>query len=97
MKQTRRHVYQPKTKYEYAKHCIRFDIPKTINNSPNSTLDKIHTHSLKCFSGYIKQVFYKHIKKHAQSKIAVSSIDNLSLLNISLKLNCSIHLTIFSK
>ncbi len=54
---TRHHIYQSKTKYEYAKHCIRFHIPKTINNSPNSILDKINTHGLKSFSGYIKICF----------------------------------------
>ncbi len=44
---TQHNIYQPKTKHEYAKHCIRFHIPKTINNSPNSILNKINTHSLK--------------------------------------------------
>ncbi len=51
---TRHHIYQPKTKHEYSKHCIRFHIPKTINNS---ILDKINTHILKGFSGYMKTCF----------------------------------------
>ncbi len=55
--QTQHHIYQPKTKHEYAKHCIRFHIPKTINSLPNSILDKINTHSLKGFSEYIKTCF----------------------------------------
>ena len=53
----RYHIHQPKTNHEYAKHCIRFHIPKTVNNSPNAILEKIDTHSLKGFSGYIKNCF----------------------------------------
>ncbi len=54
---TQDRIYQPKTKHEYAEHTIRFHIPKTINNSPNSILDTIDPHSLKGFSGYIKNIF----------------------------------------
>ncbi len=54
---TQHHIYQPKTKHEYAKHYIRFHITKTINNSPNFILEKLDTHSLKCLSGYIKTCF----------------------------------------
>ncbi len=34
--------------------CVQFDIPQIVNNCPNSILDKINTHSLQGFSGYIK-------------------------------------------
>ena len=47
-------IHQPITKHVFAKNCIRFDIPITVNNSPNSILNKIYTHSLQGLSGYIK-------------------------------------------
>ena len=54
---TRQHrqIHQPTAKHEYAKKCIRFDIPKLINNTPAIILDKVWTHSLQGFSWYIKQ------------------------------------------
>ena len=48
-------IHQPVVKHEYAKHCLRFDLPSTVNNFPDLVLDKIHTHSLSGFSGYVKQ------------------------------------------
>ncbi len=47
-------IHQPMSKHNFAKNCIRFDIHITVNNSPNSILDKIYTHSLQGFSRYIK-------------------------------------------
>ncbi len=48
-------IHELKSRNDYAKQCIRFDLPKVINNTPRQMLDKIHTHSLQGFSGYIKQ------------------------------------------
>ncbi len=39
---------------DFTKKCVRFDIPRSVNNCSNSILDKINTHSLQGFSGYIK-------------------------------------------
>ncbi len=39
---------------EYAKQCILYDIPIAINNFPIEVLDKIDTHSLQCVAGYVK-------------------------------------------
>ncbi len=47
-------IHQPYAKHEFAKRCLRFDLPHIINNTPNIILDKIHTHSLQGFSLYIK-------------------------------------------
>ncbi len=46
-----------KTKHEYAKKCIRYNLPKIINNTPAIILEKIHTHSLNGFASYIKHTF----------------------------------------
>ncbi len=44
--------------HEYAKTFIQYNIPNTINNTTINIIDKIythHAHSMKGFSGYIKQ------------------------------------------
>ncbi len=46
--------YYPIGKHVFTKNCVRFDIPKIVNNCRNSILDKINTHSLQGFSGYLK-------------------------------------------
>ncbi len=51
---TLHNIHHPKTHHEYVKKCIRFNIAKVINSSPNDILNKITTHSLQGFSGYIK-------------------------------------------
>ena len=48
-------IHQPLAKHEYAKRCLRFDLPNLVNNTPDIILDKIHSHSLDGFSWYIKQ------------------------------------------
>ncbi len=50
-------IYQPFAKHEYAKRCLRFDLPKLVNDTPTIILDKIDTHSLNGFSWYVKQYF----------------------------------------
>ncbi len=47
-------IHNPIGKHVFTKNCLRFDIPKIVNNCPNSILDKINTQSLQGFSGYIK-------------------------------------------
>ncbi len=47
------------TTYLSSKMIFRFDIPRIGNDCSNSILDKIITHSLHGFSGYIKAHFLK--------------------------------------
>ncbi len=47
-------IHHPRGKHVFGKNCVRLDIPKIVNNSPNSILDKINTHSIQGYSGYIK-------------------------------------------
>ena len=42
------------TKHEFAKNCIRHDVIKTVNSTPDCILDKIDTHSLNGYARYIK-------------------------------------------
>ncbi len=49
--------------HEYVKKCIRYNIPNTINNTTSNIINKIYTHIMQGFSGYIKlnllQAYYE--------------------------------------
>ena len=40
--------------HEFAKRCLRYNIIKTVNNSPSSVINKITTHCLGGFITFIK-------------------------------------------
>ena len=48
-------IHQPLASHAYAKKCLRYDLPVVINNTPKIIIEKIDTHSLAGFAGYIKQ------------------------------------------
>ncbi len=48
-------IQQPLAKHEFAKKCIRFDLPQIINSTPNIIKEKVFTHSLQGFSWYVKR------------------------------------------
>ena len=50
-------IHVGRTTHEYAKRCIRYDLPMVINKTPREILSKIDTHSLRGFAGYIKQYY----------------------------------------
>jgi len=43
--------------HEYAKKCIRYDVPNVFNSTPTEIKEKIYTHSLQGFARYIKLTF----------------------------------------
>ncbi len=43
--------------HKYAKKCIRFHLPISINSTSKVILSKIDSHNLKDFAGYIKQYY----------------------------------------
>ena len=49
---TELHTYR--TKHEFAKKILKYNLPHVINNIPDLVIDKIVTHSLKSFSSYAK-------------------------------------------
>ncbi len=56
------HIIHPnRTRHEYCKMCLHYDLPMVINGTPASMLDKINTHCLKGYANYI--TFFSHIKK----------------------------------
>ncbi len=40
--------------HEYARKCIRYDLPIFINNAPIEIIENVYTHSLHGIAGYIK-------------------------------------------
>jgi hypothetical protein len=50
-------IHVNRTAHQYAKKCIRYDLPVVINSTPRQILTKIEPHSLRGFTGYIKQHF----------------------------------------
>ncbi len=54
----KRHIHHPRGKHVFAKNYVRFDIPRIVNNWTNSILDKINTHIIQGYSGYIKTHFF---------------------------------------
>ena len=52
-------ILTTRVQHEFAKHSLRYTLPRTINNIPNIILNKLYTHSftLHGFATYIKNVF----------------------------------------
>ena len=57
-------IHQPYARHEYAKRCLRFDLPQIINSTPSHILDKVYTHSLNGYSWYIKQSIIKSYQEN---------------------------------
>ena len=51
---TQHSIHPNRTRHEYAKKCICYDLPIVVNDTPALILDKINTHCLKGFADYIK-------------------------------------------
>ncbi len=61
---TKDNIHYPIGKHAFAKNCVRFDIPRIVNNCPNCIIDKINTHSLQGFIGYIKAHFLQSYQEN---------------------------------
>ena len=47
----------PLVKHNFAKACVRYQLPKTVNNMSRSITDKVHIHSFNGFSTYVSFIF----------------------------------------
>ena len=47
-------IHTFKVKHEFAQKCLKYNLPKLINDTPKRVKDKINTHSLKGFINYGK-------------------------------------------
>ena len=50
----RHNLHITRVKHEFAKRCIRYQLPSEINLTPTVITDKINTHSFSGFSNYAK-------------------------------------------
>ena len=48
-------IYQWRPMHEYARKCVRYNIPSTVNSTPTNIIEKVFTHSIQGFSKYVKQ------------------------------------------
>ncbi len=59
--QIQHNIHQPQAKHEYAKQCIRYDLPMVTSSTPLIIIEKMDTHSLQGFAEYMKQYgFFIH-------------------------------------
>ena len=49
-----------KTNHEFAKKCLKYNIPHTINDTPKIVTEKVLTHSMHGFSLYVKKKYLLH-------------------------------------
>ncbi len=63
---TRNHdnLHIRRVNHEFAKQCIRFNIPLLINCTQPTIKDKLHTHSLQGFSKYVKNIYINQYEAH---------------------------------
>ena len=57
-----------KTKHEFAKKTLKYDLPYTINNTPHIVKDKVNTHSIQGFSLYVKQYLIRKYNTNCISR-----------------------------
>ena len=48
-------IHTVRTKHEFAKKCLKYNLPHIINATPAIVVEKIQTHSLRGFTTYAKQ------------------------------------------
>ena len=53
--QTSSTIHTVRTKQEFAKKCLKYNLPHSINATPAIVVGKIQTHSLQGFTTYTKQ------------------------------------------
>ena len=58
-----RNIYTPRFHHSYAKNCIRFDLPSTINTAPLHIQNKIYTHSIQGLANYMKNYYLQNYQE----------------------------------
>ena len=48
-------IHTVRTKHEFAKNCLKYNLPYSINATPAIVVEKIQTHNLLGFTTYAKQ------------------------------------------
>ena len=50
-------------RHTFAKKCLRYDIPDTINTTPSQIKEKLHTHSYHGFTKYVKSILISNYQE----------------------------------
>ena len=50
----RQNVRLPGVNHEYAKKCLRYNITRLLDTTPDNILNKVFTHSKQGFNNYVK-------------------------------------------
>ncbi len=62
--------------HEYARKCIQYNIPSTVNSTPTNIIEKIYTHSMQGFSKYIKQNILQSTRTTVQLITAIYVLEH---------------------
>ncbi len=82
--QTQNNIDQMRPIHVYARKCISYKVPITINNAPAEIVNTVYTHSLQGFAGYIKTKILQLYQETADCDIFLLEISrNMSLLSAS--------------
>ncbi len=57
-------IHQMKPNHEYAKNCLKYNIPVELNDSPPEIRNIIYTRSLQEFAGYVKLGFLQSYQEN---------------------------------
>ena len=78
-------IHTVRTKHEFAKKCMKYNLPHINNDTPAIVVEKIHTHSLRGFTTYAKQFLIQKYTDtvHVQYKIVIRVI-NIIIRNVYL-------------
>ena len=77
-----KHIHTSRTKHEFAKKCLKYNLPHFIIETPGLVVEKIFTHSLRGSAYHLEQ--YKNINTDVQYQLAihVSQINKTSKIYI---------------
>ena len=65
------------------KKCLKYNLPKLMNDTPKRVKDKINTHSLQGFINYGKNdMIHKYVMQHAKSRL-FEEIEQLDIITYS--------------
>ena len=56
-------IFTHRCGHVFAKSCLRFDLPETINSLPYSIYDKLYTHSLQGLARYAKNLYIQRYQE----------------------------------
>jgi hypothetical protein len=59
-------ICMPQIKREYARKCLRYDISKLVNNTPDYIMSRVSTLSFYGFSNYVRKIYISNYKENCE-------------------------------